>query len=186
MTTKNLSNCTNGCNRRVWSQGICQSCYLRKFGRQFGSIEESYLSKVVKSETENDCWNWLGQPDPNGYGGLRFKRKFYLAHRISFYIHNGYWSKFDILHHCDNPICSNPKHLFEGTQQDNMRDRDAKGRCAKGEKQWLSKLTENQVIEIKKRIAKGEKPGSIASDFPVGAANIRQIERGYTWKHIKI
>lgn len=74
----------------------------------------------------------------DGYGfiqmwcnGIKFR---YRAHRVSFQIFNDreLTSSEIVCHKCDNPPCINPKHLFAGTHADNVLDRDAKGRQAKG------------------------------------------------------
>ena len=87
---------------------------------------EDFWKKVdVKSETE--CWNWKGHSQR--YGRLIYQREEIKAHRLAYRLTYG---KFDdslcILHPCDNPLCCNPKHLFIGTQDDNMKDMVAKGR----------------------------------------------------------
>jgi hypothetical protein len=74
----------------------------------------------------SSCWNWTGGKNDKGYGRLGNK----YAHRISWEIHNG--KKIPegmfVCHHCDNPSCVNPSHLFIGTQKDNMRDMINKNR----------------------------------------------------------
>lgn len=77
-----------------------------------------------------DCWNWTGRRYSNGYGyvqGYSFTEKF--AHRLSWTMANGpipggMW----VLHHCDNPPCVNPEHLYIGTAKDNAQDRERRGR----------------------------------------------------------
>jgi len=79
-----------------------------------------FWNRVKKT---NKCWLWLGYKDPNGYGNLNIGGKAYLTHRVSYYIHFGSIPKgMEICHHCDNPSCVNPKHLFLGTHKDNMHD----------------------------------------------------------------
>jgi hypothetical protein len=91
-----------------------------------------FWEKVDKPGGADACWLWTGTPDVNGYGKLWWfdhtnKGKF--AHRISWELHNGpIPDGLFVLHSCDNPPCVNPKHLFLGTQLDNMRDMVAKGR----------------------------------------------------------
>lgn len=78
---------------------------------------------------QNGCWQFLGRPGSDGYGKLKIKGKTIRAHR-AYYEHyvgtipDGLW----VLHHCDNPMCVNPEHLYVGTQADNERDKDARGR----------------------------------------------------------
>lgn len=78
----------------------------------------------------DECWNWAGAKAVNGYGRMKMPgRNAEYAHRLSWEFHIGkipigIW----VLHHCDNPGCVNPSHLFLGTQTDNMRDMAKKNR----------------------------------------------------------
>lgn len=92
--------------------------------------EDRFWKKVEKTD---GCWLWTGSKQTSGqgkkpYGSFRFKGG-WLAHRFSWILHKGPIPK-DMLvcHHCDNHSCVNPKHLFLGTQQDNMDDMKNKGR----------------------------------------------------------
>ena len=88
-----------------------------------------FLEKIDK-RGEDDCWEWQGGRTSAGYGliGLGSDTLLYV-HRIAFEhfvrpLNEGEFA----LHSCDNPPCCNPKHLFAGTNQDNMQDKEAKGR----------------------------------------------------------
>ena len=90
---------------------------------------ERFLLKVDKTDT---CWLWSAAVNPKGYGCLGLGTRgmgVVLAHRASWMLYKGAIPEgLSVLHSCDNPRCVNPDHLFLGTQQDNMKDRDAKGR----------------------------------------------------------
>ena len=94
-----------------------------------------FWSKVNKN-TESGCWEWTAGRDGHGYGKFYLHGKDIGAHRASWEIHNGKIPEAEgyhgmcVLHKCDNPLCINPSHLWLGTNLDNMRDRDKKGRAA--------------------------------------------------------
>jgi len=91
---------------------------------------QSYFDKIV---IKDDCWGW-NAAKINGYGvlgiiGIPGIYKNIGAHRLSYLIFKGKIKPgFSVLHKCDNPECSNPSHLFLGTQKDNMKDMQKKGR----------------------------------------------------------
>ena len=118
------------------------------------------------------------------------------AHRISWELYNdpiptgkGYHG-ICVLHQCDNSICVNPDHLFLGTQADNLRDRDEKGRGAdrRGEKAGGVKLTEEKVRLIKRFLAlpKGRfTQRTIGKLFGVTQQLVTNINTGSRWGHVK-
>lgn len=91
----------------------------------------------VSVDKSGDCWVWT-KSTRYGYGMFarreNGKTKHYLAHRVSWELANGPIPEgLQVLHHCDNPPCVRPDHLFLGTQFDNMQDAAAKGRL------WMQK-----------------------------------------------
>ncbi len=81
-------------------------------------------------EPNTGCWLWTAGMRLNGYGQVKIRRVNQLAHRVSYQVHVGPMPEgMCVCHKCDVPCCVNPDHLFLGTQADNMRDRDRKGRC---------------------------------------------------------
>ena len=120
--------------RNKWSNNrrtaCCHSC-AGKLGagteKNNRSQSERFWNKVDIRD-ENDCWIWTGGTVKQ-YGEFRFNDKIQSTHRISWQIHFGTIPEgMDVLHHCDNPPCVNPKHLFLGTHSDNMQDAEQKGR----------------------------------------------------------
>lgn len=142
-----------------------------------------FWSKVRKTD---NCWFWVAGCMGKGYGSFRIGGKIYLAHIVSFYIHNGFWPKKCILHSCDNRSCVNPAHLREGTKKDNAEDRELRNSWDRsGSKNGRAVLTESQVIEIRKLnklhcISSYE----LAKQFHVSRTTINHAVNGATWKTI--
>lgn len=88
-------------------------------------LNDKFWEKVNKT---SGCWIWIGATR-SGYGAFKQNGKIYAAHRASYEFFFGVISggKF-VCHHCDNPSCINPAHLFLGTSSDNMIDCSKKGR----------------------------------------------------------
>lgn len=94
-----------------------------------------------------------------------------------------------VLHHCDNPRCVNPLHLFLGTHADNMRDMKEKGRASRkkvnqGSSHGLHKLTEAQVKNIRFRRSKGASQRSLAAKYKIDPSTISDICNRKSWTHI--
>jgi DNA invertase Pin-like site-specific DNA recombinase len=86
-----------------------------------------------------------------------------------------------VLHRCDNPPCQNPAHWFLGTPGDNNKDRDAKGRTAKWARNGGAILTEDEVREVRRLLAKGIRDSEVAIIFGMTKTTIGSIKRGQTW-----
>ena len=152
---------------------------------RYVSIKERILSNIwIYSET--GCWEWQGCKTKDGYGVIKIKGRTKRVHRIAYRIFNG---DFDpslcICHKCDNPSCCNPNHLFVGTQKDNIRDMVAKGRSNKGEKNPLSKLTKEDIFDIRRLYRIGNlTQQEIADKFGVNQQTISKIVNRKNWKHL--
>lgn len=149
---------------------------------------ERFWSKVDK-KSEDECWGWFGFKSKYGRSHFRVKDKKYFIHRISWVIHNGEIPEgLCVCHACDNPTCTNPAHLFLGTQKDNILDMEAKGRSLHlaGEQHYKSKLTEKEVVEIlQKYVPFVYTTGMLAKEYGVDKTTIGYIINGKTWKHIQ-
>lgn len=91
------------------------------------SMRERFAAGVQPGEPEV-CWEWRGSRTNWNYGRIRISNQSVGAHRVSFVLAGGDLLAPSVLHHCDNPPCVNPAHLFNGTNGDNVRDMMAKGR----------------------------------------------------------
>lgn len=145
------------------------------------------------------CWLWAGGRDPDGYGRLSGGKKqaAIRAHRFSWVLHRGpIPSGLWVLHHCDNPPCVRPDHLFLGKAVDNNRDMQAKGRAAqgarhgsrlhpermlRGEQIWNARLRETDIPVIR---SSSESSPALANRYGVTRSAINRARSGKTWRHI--
>ena len=153
--------------------------------RRPNPVEPQPFSRFV--DKSGDCWLWTGTRHPKGYG-LYFHHGQHRAHRWAWSEVNGPIPEgLSVCHHCDNPRCVRPDHLFLGTHGDNNRDRAAKGRSAKGEQSGTAKLTEAAVAEIRRLHTPLRKTGpystsALARRFGVHPSMIRYIVRKECWR----
>lgn len=149
------------------------------------TIEQRFWSKVVKSD---GCWTWTAAKKGCGYGVIgRGKHGCgnLEAHVVSWLLHKGeIQNGLFVCHACDVPECTNPDHLWLGTQKDNMHDASVKGRLPRGENRPNHLLTEKQVIQIRIDRTNGMTMKSIGSKHGVGVHAIFRIIHGQTWNHI--
>jgi hypothetical protein len=151
------------------------------------TLEDRFYSKIAVTET--GCHEWQANRLPSGYGSFWLNGTNRLAHRVAWELVNGEIPDgLNVLHKCDNPKCVRAEHLFLGTTQDNVADRERKGRNRppKGEQCGTHKLTEIQVIEIRERYAAGGiLLRELAIEYGVGKAAIGKITRRERWAHIQ-
>ena len=148
------------------------------------------LSRLTSIQ-EDGCWMFLGPWTSHGYGHLSYDGQIFRAHRISYELHRGPVPEGKmVLHKCDHRYCINPEHLFIGTAQDNVNDMIAKCRDIFGENfgenNGQAKLTEDEVLQIKRLLADGQyKLKEIGGMFGVTDSAVKQIKYGKTWRHIQ-
>jgi hypothetical protein len=151
-----------------------------------------YIEARVKIDA-NGCWIWQCHVQSrkgrvHGYGrhGVPGARRLRLAHRTAYEAFVGEIPKgMRACHRCDVMSCCNPAHLFLGTDAENVADRDAKRRQARGSRVATSKLTAEQVREIRSRYAAGGVfQWELAKEFGVAQLQISLITRGLSWTHI--
>lgn len=140
----------------------------------------------VNKGNASECWEWSGAKTKAGYGLLTIKYKNYLAHRLAWELHND--SKIPkgvfVCHHCDNPACCNPAHLFLGTQADNMKDAAMKGRVMQGEGHFSTDLTIDDVRRIRYLGYTNMTKKNIGEKFGISRQSVTDILLKRTWGHV--
>ena len=129
------------------------------------------------------CWLWTGGLFQTfGYGQYWFEGCPQYAHRVSWRLHVGFIPEgLFVLHHCDTPCCVAPHHLYLGTQADNMRDRAARGKTARGENKPNAKLTDQEIRLIRMSPLSTNELARRYGKHPKYIADIRHYRR---WKHV--
>lgn len=175
---------------------------------------ESYIDKAAT------CFAWTGHVDEHGYGYITLKcrdGKFrsLRAPRVLWELTNGPIPDGQyICHHCDNPNCVRPDHLFLGSHEDNMRDMREKGRAATGdrngksvhpesilrgdahpnrqhpeklahgERHHMAKMTAEKVRAMRQLHAEGVSTAELVRMFGIAKPTVHQILAGRTWRHV--
>lgn len=154
------------------------------------NAKERFWPKVVVRGFD-ECWEWRGNTPGKGYGLFHISANAHSvkAHRFSFFIHYKRIPDNLVCHTCDTRKCVNPKHLFEGTNQDNMTDmvQKGRGRGCPGEKNSHAKLTTEDIIFIRKQ--RGNKKLNtvrLGEIYGVDNSTISSIQRGKLWKHLEV
>lgn len=150
---------------------------------------QKILSRCFK---EGECLLWQGAKNNDGYGNINVGGKYLKVHRLVYSLVYGPTDK-SILHRCDKPSCVNPHHLFEGTQDDNMKDAKLKGRLPKGNFHPKAVLNTEKVLEIKNffallgnsKVPYGTIP-MLAKQYGVSYETIQSIRYGKSWSHINV
>jgi hypothetical protein len=177
----------------------CESCgasigpYKRR--RQYTNhCKPCRFWKRVAKAGADDCWLWAGPLDKNGYGitGLGTTPDIQRSHRAAWtFTRGGIPKGLCVCHTCDNPLCCNPGHMWLGTNAENTRDRETKGRSSRnlkpmlGERHGMSKLTAPDVIRIRRLIDSGSVSHlQISREYGVSKHAIHCILHRKTWKHV--
>lgn len=193
----------SGSNLRRGNSYSC-GCQKRKApARPVTPLKDRFWRHVDRSGGPEACWPWTGYRLARmKYGRLSEDDGGVLAHRAAFELSGGVIPPgMIVMHQCDNPPCCNPTHLRVGTIADNNRDRDQKGRAAKGPRNGnytkplaqprgemaraatISETTARAVLAAHR--AKNGSHTEIAARFGVSVRMVRAIAYGETWKHLQ-
>ena len=136
---------------------------------------------------EDECWEWKGDRHPFGYG--RFNNgegRIVNSHRYVMQITLGEIPDgMRVLHKCDNAPCVNPNHLYLGTAKQNTKDMKDRKRSTFGERNRHAKLTEAQVLSIRKLRRGGVPYKELMRDFGVSVNTIRRVVYLETWAYLE-
>lgn len=124
------------------------------------------------------CWNWTGSVNAGGRGTYNGQ----YAYRLAYEILVGPLNGLQVNHHCDNPLCVNPEHLYAGTQAENMADAARRGRARssrepKGESAYNA-YPDAVIDEIRDRYRAGEMQKDLAAEFCISIGMVRQWVSG--------
>lgn len=162
-----------------------------------GTPAERFWAKVQRGD---GCWLWTANNDGRyGLFGVSSRRTIG-AHRFAWTLTRGpIPAGMQVCHRCDVPLCVNPDHLFLGTAAENIADKVAKGRQARGDSQWTrkypdrvprgaarltAKLTDADVRAMRVAFAGGESMASLARRYAVSHPTAASAVRGKTWRHV--
>lgn len=166
----------------------CPRCRKQFKGQSIGT--HATYCKVTEPELfwnlverGEGCWLWKGALHRDGYGRFNRSRKggMVIAHRYAWILANGAIPEgMDVLHSCDNPPCCNPAHMRLGTHDENMMEKQIRGRG--------HKLNADKAREIKRRFQRyGPRKTNaqeLAAEFGVLPATIWSIATGRLWRHV--
>lgn len=152
-------------------------------------LADRFWQKVDRSGGVDACWLWTGSTDEHGYGLVRRDdQRLERAHRVVLRLAGfGIPAGMRALHHCDNPPCCNPAHIYVGTPKANALDREVRGRSnrRRGETHGNAKITDAIVRLIRSQHPWNRGTGRVlAAQFGISEFVVSQVHLRRTWKHV--
>lgn len=182
-----------GCSGMAESRGMCNMHYKRSRKTGDPNVRTLYapptaierFMKFYKVDLDTACWEWTGCL-LRGYGQFHYNGRTYMAHRVAYeLLVSPMPHGLNVLHRCDNPSCVNPKHLYLGTQQDNVNDMWARGRAKPGahhgEDHGMAKLRDQEAIAIR---LSTDTQRSLAKRYNLSQSTVWAIKNRKIWAHL--
>lgn len=158
--------------------------------KKYAPTREDYArfwKQVDRSGGPDACWEWTGLRGTGGYGKISWMGKDEIATRVVWRFFHPNEEPVVICHHCDNRGCVNPRHLFNGTHADNLRDMVEKDRSAYGERHPRAKLTDDAVRDICENYVRGSSDRGLkhfAEKYGVTFGTVGHVLQGRIWTRV--
>lgn len=157
----------------------------RVFGANMNITEKDKKRFWDRVDASGECWEWTAGKNSLGYGKISIDAKNVYAHRLAYILAYGFIPNgLFVCHHCDNPGCVKPSHLFVGTQSDNLKDAASKGRIPQGTIHWNSRLVENDIHEIRRLHSLGVSQPLLAKMWKICQPQVSKIVYRVQWRNI--
>jgi len=164
-----------------------------RIGRRMKACQpiEQRIADRIEPDLNSGCWLWTGALNSHGYGKIWADRRLHRAHRVTYSLFVGEIAPgLVVCHRCDTPACVNPDHLFLGTQADNIRDMNLKGRRTQGRVyagalNSAAKLTEDQARKVLADVRAGRTKTAVANDNGITRTAVYHIVTGRNWPHLQ-
>ena len=154
------------------------------------TLEQYFRWQMPDDPPTSGCWEWPHKPEVGqraGYGQINYEEHHLRAYVLSYRLHHGdIPNGMVVRHECNNPICVHPNHLLLGTVADNSQDMILAGNSTRGERSHMAKLTEADVVKIRREVAQGQIYREIAARYGVSRRAISHIANGSTWSHVDV